>query len=51
MQGYIDKSRLLFLGRLHRSDQNSLQNRIYRFISDVHVTEKLFATKNLLQTA
>lgn len=51
MQCYIDKCRLLFLGRLHRSDQNSLQNRIYRFISDVHVTEKLFATKNLLQTA
>lgn len=50
IQGYIDKYSLLFLGRLHSSDQNSLNNQIYRFISDVHVTEKKIATKSLLQT-
>lgn len=50
IQGYIDKYSLLFLGRLHSSDQNSLNNQIYRFISDVHVTEKKIASKSLLQT-
>ena len=30
MEGYIDKCRLLFLGRLHRADQNSTHSKVHR---------------------
>jgi hypothetical protein len=51
IQGYIDKCRLLFLGRLHRSDQASMHYRIYRLIADSGISEKFCSTKLMLETA
>lgn len=43
---------IYILGRLHRSDQNFLQYKIFRVFSYVYVNNFFFfATKNLIQTA
>lgn len=51
VKGYIDKCRLLFLGRLVRADKNTVHNKVFMFLSSEDVPDKFIVSKTIQKTA
>lgn len=50
-KGYIDKCRLLFIGRPMRADKTTVHNKVLMFLSSEDVQDKYIVSKTIQKTA